>query len=625
MTELALLLIYIAPILSIIFLFVRFKWRLLAISTGVALSSLYLVMLSIRILISGESISLIINGNPLTPTYISMVIDPLSSIFLLAHGIVWFVVSFYSIYYIVGTRLNHTTYWAYYIMLYLVSLSYFLTTNPIVMVLLLDLILVLATLLIAIDRTNIKARRTAILYIVTLSITSAIALLGFLILIAYSGGYFDFMLITRWFKSTHVLGEQLILASILVLIGLSAKMELVPLHLWTPRAHAEAPSPISAILSSIGVSLGVYGIARVFFYVLEPFEIVNIVLLVMGIMSILYGSIYALACRDIKRLVAYSTIAHMGYVAFGFASAGHLLEAGGVYRLLGTIIFVSMLLYVFSHTLVKALLFLSIGNIEVSIGLRDLNKLGGLSRAMKNTYRVIVLAALQLIGIPPSIIFIAKSLAYTATLSSMTQVVFESSIAVIATLLTASYMLKLLMKLSSPSKEYHRLLNLIERKYSRLYDKYASLLLYGFTGILLVLPFSTHIIYMIVNRLALNISGISVMNYVFITPIIAYTRLPLILQLISPGEELIIVVFTMLVVPLLTLVAYYVWSHLEYFSIYLRKIHDELAHEKVWLKMRYMIKNLQYQLEDLEYNNKIMLLLSLLLMAVLALVLLARG
>ncbi len=625
MVGLVLLIVYAIPILSIILLFIKIRWNLLIVSASTALSSLYLAVLSLHTLISGNSVLLVENGDPSSPTYINMVIDPLSSIFLLAHGIVWFIASFYSVYYIAGTRLNPIAYWIYYNMLYVVTMSYFLTTNPVIMILLLDLALVLSALLIAIDRANVRARRTAILYLITLSITSAVSLLGFLILIAYSGGYFNYLSMREWFKSIHVVGGPVVTASILILIGFSAKMELVPLQLWTPRAHAEAPSPISAILSSVGVSLGVYGIARIFFYVLEPFEIVNLVLLIMGVMSIIYGSIYALACRDIKRLVAYSTIAHMGYIAFGFASAGHLLGAEGIYGLLGSITFVSLLLYVFSHTLVKALLFLSIGNIEAGIGLRDLNKLGGLSKAMKNTYRIIIIAALQLIGIPPSMTFIAKSLAHTATLSSMTQVFFESSIAVIATLLTASYMLKLLFKLSSPSKEYHRLLDLIERKHSRLYDKYAVLLLYGFTGLIIALSLSVNLLYSIIGNLSLTIGGVDIVDYVFISPIIAYTRIPALIPLISPEQELVVVVSTMLIIPLLTLAAYYIWSHLEYFSVYFRRIHDELVHERMWLKIKYMVKSLQYRLEDLEYNSRIMFMLSFTIMIILVLLILAGG
>lgn len=625
LAEFALIIVYLVPIISILLLFSSSRWRGIIASISIAFSSLYLATLSLRILVSSDKVVVVLVGSPSSTTYLPFVFDSISSLFLLGHGIIWFFVSLYSLYYVPGKKLNELYYWVYFNLLYLAMMSFFLTSNPIMSVLLLDLILILTALLIVTDRANVKARRAAIVYMVTSSIASMVILMGFLILSTEAGGVYDYLLMRKTFYKINQLDHYTIISSMLLLFGFSAKIGLVPLHFWLPRAHTEAPSTISAILSSLGVSLGVYGLVRVFFYVFKPFRFLSLFLIVLGIASIFYGSIYALACRDIKRLAAYSTIAHMGYVAFSLGSSIHLLEAGGILNLLGSITLASTLLYVFAHMLSKSLLFLSIGIVEAGVGLRDMNKLGGLSKAMKSTYRIIVLTALQLIGIPPSIIFIAKSLAHTATFSSVIQIFFESSIAIITTLLTASYMLKLLSKLSSPGKEYHKLLDLIKRKHSRIYEKYVILLLYGFIGLLMISPFSMQILYKIIDNLASTISNASVIGHVFITPVVAYTRLPLILQLISPEQELIIVVFTMLVVPLLTLIAYYIWSHLEYFSMYLRIIHDELVHEKIWLKATHMVKNLQYLLEDLEYDSKFMLILSLLSMIVLVLLLFAGG
>ncbi len=625
MVELALTIIYLAPLLSTLLLFTRFQWRSIIASLSTAFSSLYLAVFSLRILISGKNILVVLTGSPSSITYVAFLFDPLSSMFLFGYGVIWFFVALYSIYYVAGKKLDEIHYWVYFNLLYLVMLSFFPASNPIITILLLDAALVLTALLIVVDRANVKARRAAIVYMVSLSIASMLALMGFLILSNEAGGAYDYLVIREWFRVTHTVDYYVMVSSTLILLGFMVKMGLVPFHIWLPRAHAEAPSTISALLSSIGVSLGAYGIIRVFFYVLELFEPLSLVLIIAGVASILYGSIYALACRDVKRLVAYSTIAHMGYVAFGLGSTAHLLESGEVYELLGSIAFASIVLYVFGHMLGKALFFLAIAGIEASIGLRDLNKLGGLSNAMRNTYRLLILIALQLIGIPPSIIYIAKSLAHTATLSSMTQVFFEASIAVIASLLTASYMLRLLLKLSTPSRDYHRLLELIERKHSRLYDKYAVLLLYGFITLMMILPLITPLVNVMIDKTAIALGAENIVEYIVVTPIIAYTRLPQALQLLSPGQELFMVISTMLIIPLLTIAAYYVWSHLEYFSVYFRRIHDELVHEKILVSIIYLLRRLQYRLEDVEYDSRFMLTLSLVFMLFLALIVLLGG
>ncbi len=621
----ALTIVYAASLASIMVLFTRFRERFLVASTLTAFSSLYLAVYSFRSIIYGSYDTIIVVGDPRSITFFALSSNPLSAFFLIGYGIVWFFVSLYSVYYVYTKRLEGFHYWIYFNALYIVMLTFFLVSNPIITIILLDITLILSALLIALEKTSIRARKAAIIYMVSLSIASMFILMGFLVFSNKAGGVYDFKLLGEWWERYHLLDEYTLLASILILVGLSIKMGLVPFHFWLPRAYSEAPTTISSILSSIGVSLGAYELIRIFSEVLEPFWYVTLFLIVTGIASILYGSIYALACHDVKRLVAYSTIAHMGYVAFSLGSSAHLLETGNTFLILGSIAYTATILYVFSHMLAKALLFLIIGGIEASFGLRDLNKLGGLSATMKNTYRLLILVSLQLIGIPPSITYIAKSLIHTATVSSMTQVFFEASIAVIASLLTASYMLKLLVRLSSPRREYHKLLRLIERKYSRLYDKYASILLYGFIGVIIAFSLSTPILVSFISELAKTIGASNIVDYVVVTPVIAYTKLPAPLRLLTVEQELLVVLSTMLIIPSLTLLAYYIWSHLEYISVHMRRIHDRLVHENILLKTSYALRKIQVLVEDLEYNSKVLLVSSLLLLLLLIAALILLG
>jgi len=185
-------------------------------------------------------------------------------------------------------------------------------------------------------------------------------------------------------------------------IGFAVKMAIVPLHMWLPDAHGEAPAPMSALLSGVIIGAGGYAVLRIslgtvysammpivgneFLYILSFF----------GVLSAFYGSFLALAETDIKRIIAYSSISHMGYILFAlslFPFADGI--TGGV-------------LHLVNHAASKGLLFLTAGAVMHQTGVRNIKEMGGLASKMPLTAIASAVAAFSIGGIPPFACFISE-------------------------------------------------------------------------------------------------------------------------------------------------------------------------------------------------------------------------
>ncbi|MEV0718627.1 proton-conducting transporter membrane subunit [Asanoa sp. NPDC050611] len=186
---------------------------------------------------------------------------------------------------------------------------------------------------------------------------------------------------------------------VLVLAGFGSKAGLVPLHVWLPRAHAEAPSPVSAMLSAAMVNLGVYGVIRV------GFDLFGggsrwwwLLVLTVGAVSALYGILQAAVAADLKRLLAYSTVENMGLVFLGVGAAG-IFNASGA-PTLAALALAAALLHVLNHAGFKALLFTAAGSVVRATGTRDLDALGGLRSRMPVTTILFAVGALGAAALP---------------------------------------------------------------------------------------------------------------------------------------------------------------------------------------------------------------------------------
>ncbi len=231
--------------------------------------------------------------------------------------------------------------------------------------------------------------RIAFMYFVWTHL-GALALLGGILSIYALVGSFDIYKIPILLQEAKLSLDLMTTVSMLMFVGFFVKMAVFGLHVWLPHTHAEAPTPISALLSPAMIGIGGYATVRTtMLFFPEVFESVSLVLSVWALLTIIYGGLMALAQDDIKRLLAYSSISQMGYMLLGISSHSILGVSGSIYH------------YV-SHGACKGLLFMVAGSIILQArGLRSIKALGGLSRNMPITTVAALTGFLGIMGIPP--------------------------------------------------------------------------------------------------------------------------------------------------------------------------------------------------------------------------------
>jgi NADH-quinone oxidoreductase subunit M len=259
----------------------------------------------------------------------------------------------------------------------------------------------------------------------------ALAFLVGILSIGYLTGSFDLATIM-----TQTIPASLrTLIVIMMVVGLLVKIAAFGLHIWLPHAHAEAPTPISALLSPAMIGIGGYAIVRLVLAILPTaFFAISTALSVWAIITMFYGGAMALMQDDIKRLLAYSSVSQMGYILLGISST-QLLGVSG-----------SMFQYV-THGLGKGVLFMAAGAIIMQAhGLRSIGKMGGLAYKMPITATATLIGFLTIMGIPPTTGFISEFLIFAGsfkeafTLNSMLRLGL-SILGVVSTALTAGYSL----------------------------------------------------------------------------------------------------------------------------------------------------------------------------------------
>ena len=221
------------------------------------------------------------------------------------------------------------------------------------------------------------------------------------------------------------------LVFVLTFAGFGSKAGLVPLHVWLPRAHPEAPSYVSALMSAAMVNLGLYGVLRVGVDLLGggPRWWWTFVLAV-GVVSALYGVLQASVATDLKRLLAYSTTENLGLIFIGVGAAGMFASSGDA--TLASLLMIAALLHTMNHSAFKTLLFLGAGSVLRSTGLRDLDKMGGLARRMPVTAVLFGVGALGASGLPPGNGFVSEWLLLQGLIHSLSGSVTPDVVVAIA-------------------------------------------------------------------------------------------------------------------------------------------------------------------------------------------------
>jgi len=263
------------------------------------------------------------------------------------------------------------------------------------------------------DHRRAAVREAAWVYLVMTHTATAFIVAAFLLFARTSGS----LVFAAW--TEHAPALDPFVASIIFvlgLIGFGTKAGMIPLHVWLPRAHPVAPSPVSALMSGVMIKLGIYGLVRLSFDWLAPGPAWwGALILALGATSAVLGVLYALMEHDLKRLLAYHSVENIGIILLGIGVAvvGRSLDLPVVVA----IGLVAALFHVANHATFKALLFLGAGAIDAAVGTRDLERYGGLLRRMPITGVCFLVGSAAISALPPLNGFASEWLTFQSLLT----------------------------------------------------------------------------------------------------------------------------------------------------------------------------------------------------------------
>ncbi|MFW9844197.1 MAG: NuoM family protein [Candidatus Thorarchaeota archaeon] len=279
-------------------------------------------------------------------------------------------------------------------------------------------------------------KRTALKFWLYTQSGAVCILIAFGLLYAFGGGSFVL--------ANIVANGDLIFKIIFILLaaGFLVKMAVFPIHWWLPPVHAEAPTPISVLLSGAMIETGAYALVRFGSITLMDAAIaLSFWVAALGVITMFYGGFMALAQVDIKRLLAYSSVSQMGYVLFALGTITPFGVAGGMFHLI-------------NHAFSKGLLFMTAGAVIHQTGLRDITKMGGLSNKMPITAFAAAIGMMSIAGSPPLSGFASEWLMFLGgfdraiafgTVFNLPWLIL-SIFAVSSSILSAGYMLRFFWK-----------------------------------------------------------------------------------------------------------------------------------------------------------------------------------
>ncbi|HEX9851755.1 MAG TPA: hydrogenase 4 subunit F [Woeseiaceae bacterium] len=384
---------------------------LLALVPGYRASARLNIVISLTTFLS--AVSLFVVDRPVPGTY--MLVDDLNIVFIVLNTFVGFTTSIFSGSYIAHeletgrlTTTNLRFYHAMYqIMMFGMNLA-FVSGNIGLMWVAVELATLTTVVMVGMYRTH-EALEAAWKYFILGSVGIAFALFGTILVYMAArpvlGEGQDAMVWTNLIAKASAFDPALLnVAFVFLLLGYGTKVGLAPLHAWLPDAHAEGPTPISAVLSGLLLNVALYAVLRFkMLLAANPDAITPGPLMVtMGLVSLIFAAFMLYRRRDIKRLFAYSSIEHMGIIVFAFGMGGALANFAG-------------LLHMVMHSLTKSAIFYAVGHIAQAKGTQKIADIRGLTVTHPALGWGLVIGVVAIAGMPPFGVFMSEFLVVTST------------------------------------------------------------------------------------------------------------------------------------------------------------------------------------------------------------------
>ena len=332
-------------------------------------------------------------------------LDPLSAFFIAPLAVLGAICAVYGAFYLDDQRARRllAVPACFYNLLLAAMLVVLLARDAIGFVIAWEIMTLASYFLVTFDHDQSEVRRAGWVYLIASHLGVAAILSMFLLLGERGFAFADLA------AGGSVGGGAVTVAGILGLIGFGVKAGLVPLHVWLPEAHAAAPSHVSALMSGVLIKLGLYGILRTCTFVGDAVPW-GPVLLTVGVVGALVGISLALYQRDLKRALAYSSVENIGIATIGLGVGFWATSAHG--PTIAALGFCGGLLHIWSHTIMKGLMFLGAGSLLHGAGTRDLERMGGLLGRMPRTGALVLLGTVAIAGLPPLSGFTSEWLIY---------------------------------------------------------------------------------------------------------------------------------------------------------------------------------------------------------------------
>lgn len=372
-----------------------------------AVGSVLCLIPAVNMLKNGQNLVAAFNFNNLFGT-VNFIIDPLSAFFIIVITIMGLMSVIYSNGYLkpYSASQNMNSHLVFLPLLIASMLAVVTCQNALMFLVCWEIMSLSSFFLVIFESEKKEVLKAGIKYLVFMHISVLFIILAFAILSIKSGS-FDF----EAFKV--VLQNNVGLANLifaLSFVGFGTKAGFVPFHNWLPDAHPAAPSHVSAIMSGVMIKTGIYGIIRILFLIGTPSKAISYSVLIISVISALYGVLYAITQHDLKRLLAYHSIENIGIIGIGLG-VGMLGLAynNSVVALVGL---GGGILHILNHSIFKELLFLSAGSVYIKTHTRNVEILGGLIKSMPATAILFLIGSVAISGLPPFNGFISEFLIY---------------------------------------------------------------------------------------------------------------------------------------------------------------------------------------------------------------------
>ncbi|MDN5278434.1 MAG: hydrogenase-4 component [Clostridiales bacterium] len=339
-------------------------------------------------------------------------IDSLSAFFMIPCAILAPIGALFGRGYLSHSKERTNNHWFFYNLLVASMLSLFVAGNAILFLISWEFMTVAAFMLTLHDDRLSSSKNAAWLFFAASHLSTGFLFLFFAFLASKSGS-FDF----NSFSYTGLGSRSVLILFLLSLTGFGTKAGFFPFHVWLPEAHPAAPSHVSALMSGVMIKTGIYGLVRFWVPTSSVSEMIGWIFLVGGLISGLFAIINALACDEIKKVLAYSSVENAGII-FMALGAGMLAREWQM-PTVSAFAFIGALLHVLNHAIFKGLLFMGAGSLLFACDTGKLDRLGGLMKRIPVAGTCFVIASMAISALPPFNGFISEFLIFSAGLRSI--------------------------------------------------------------------------------------------------------------------------------------------------------------------------------------------------------------